>query len=346
MKAGVLFNERDIRYADFEDPKCGDDEVIIKVKACGVCGSDSHRILGQWKYELPAILGHEFSGVIVEKGKNVKKHNINDRVIAVPFIPCYECEYCKTGKFSLCENHGMIGAKSYGAFAELVKVPAANVLNIGDIDFEVAAMIEPLAVALHGVIGISPKVGDTVALLGAGTIGQLVLQWLKIVGVKQVIAVDISELKLNEAKELGADYCINAKDVNPVEEILRITGGRGVDIAIECAGSKITQEQCLLVTRKAGKIGYLGIGRSDILIKEDAFESIFRRELTLQGFWNSYSAPFPGEEWFKSIEYVSNGKIELKSLISHRYKLSEIKELFEMIGERKEEYNKIMVIPD
>lgn len=346
MKAGVLHGTGDIRYEDFENPKCGDNDVIVEVKACGICGSDSHRILHNWKYKVPAIPGHEFSGVIHEVGKNVTNFKSGDRVIAIPFIPCNECEYCRSGNYSMCDNHGMIGAKAYGGYAELAVVPATNLIKIDDdIDFESAAMIEPSAVALHGVLAINSNIGDTIAIFGTGTIGQLVIQWLKIAGVGKILAVDISERKLEGAKAVGADCCINARSVDAIEKIMELTNGRGVDIAIECAGSKITQEQCLLVTKKKGKIEYLGIAYSDIHLQEKSFENIFRRELTLMGSWNSYSAPFPGQEWYKSIEYVKNGKLDLKSMISHRYKLSEVKEAFDMINSRKEEYNKIMLIP-
>ncbi|MFO7151857.1 MAG: galactitol-1-phosphate 5-dehydrogenase [Bacillota bacterium] len=345
MKAGVLFGVNDIRYVDFPDPVCGEDDVIVNVKACGVCGSDPPRILRNWKYPLPAIPGHEFSGVIVEKGRKVENVEVGDRVVVIPFIPCRKCDNCLRGNFSLCDHYDMLGANLYGGFAEYVRVPSTNVLNIGDLDFESAAMIEPLAVALHGVYGIRPAIGDTVAIMGSGTLGQLVIQWLKICGVKDIIAVDISEKKLSEAKILGATICINAKEKNPVEEILKLTSNKGVDIAFECAGSTITQEQCLLVTRKKGKIAYLGIAYSDIHLSEKAFESIFRKELTLKGFWNSYTAPFPGEEWYSSIAYLKNKSINIESMISHRFELSRIKEAFDMIGGKKEEYNKIMIIP-
>ncbi len=138
----------------------------------------------------------------------------------------------------MCDDHGMLGAKSFGAFAEYVNIKATNVLPIGDMDFEDLAMIEPLAVAMHGVLNIGVQVGDTVAVMGSGTMGQLVIQGLKIAGAGTIIAVDISDNKLRESKELGADIIINAKDINPVEKIKELTGGKGVDIALECAGSK------------------------------------------------------------------------------------------------------------
>jgi L-iditol 2-dehydrogenase len=345
MKAGVLYKVNDIRYADFPDPICGENDVIVKVKAAGICGSDPPRILKNWRYSLPAIPGHEFSGIIAEKGKNVNNVGLGDKVVAIPFIPCYKCENCLKGNYSLCDSYDMLGSKSYGGFAEYVKVPSTNVLKIDSIDFESAAMIEPLAVALHGVLGIRPIIGDTVAIIGAGTLGQLVIQWLKVGGINDIIAVDISEKKLKEAEKLGATICINAKEKDPIEEIMKITDNQGVDIAFECAGSPITQEQCLLITKKKGKVAYLGIAYSDIHFSEKSFENIFRKELTVKGFWNSYSAPFPGQEWYKSIQYVRNKSIKLNEMISHRFKLSEIREVFDMIAQKKEEYNKIIIIP-
>lgn len=344
MKAAVIYGTGDIRYADIEDPKCGVEDVIIQVSACGICGSDSPRILKDWKYPVPGVPGHEFAGKIVEVGKNIQGFSLGEAVVAQPLIPCKQCIHCKSGFYSVCDDITMIGADIPGGYAEYVKVPASNVLKVGDMNLQQAALIEPCAVALYGVLGIEPKMGDTVAILGMGTIGQLVLQWCKIYGVRRVIAVDISEKKLAEAKALGADYCINGLKSDVEKEILELTNGLGADIAMETAGSKITQEQCLLVTKKRGKVGYLGIARTDILLKEKSFESIFRHELTLKGFWNSYAAPFPGAAWEKSINYIQDNRIELEKLISHRFPLKDVKDVFTMIEKRSEEYNKILLV--
>ncbi|MCM3570408.1 galactitol-1-phosphate 5-dehydrogenase [Neobacillus mesonae] len=346
MKAAVLHSINNIIYEDIEIKPLKEDEVRIKVMAAGICGSDTHKMVSKWKYDLPAIMGHEFSGVVVEKGKDVTKFEIGDRVLGIPFEPCYECEYCLKGEFSLCENHGMIGSKSFGAFAEFVNVKERNVLPIGDMDFEQAAMVEPLAVAAHGVMGIEPNIGDVVAVFGMGTIGMLVVEWLKVAGVKEIIAIDISDEKLQEAMERGCDKTINSLKEDLFEKINEYTNGRGVDIAIECAGSNITQEQCLLVTAKKGKVGYLGIAYKDVHLSEKAFENIFRRELTLKGFWNSYSAPFPGKEWTNSIDFLNQGKINVKDLISHRFDLCDTQKAFNLMINREEPYGKVMILPN
>lgn len=346
MKAAVLHSENHFVYQDIEIGVCQADEVKIKVMAAGICGSDTHKMVSTWKYPLPAIMGHEFSGYIVEKGENVTNVDIGERVVAIPFHPCNQCEYCKRGEYNLCENHGMIGSKSFGGFAEFVNVPAQYVLPIGEMEYEEAAMIEPLAVALHGVLNISPRIGDVVAVFGVGTIGLLAIQWLKIAGVKEIIAIDISDEKLTEAVKYGCGRTINPLKDDLEEKIYEYTNGLGVDIALECAGSKITQEQCLLITRKKGKVGYLGIAYADVTLREKAFESIFRKELTLKGFWNSYSAPFPGEEWKTSIDFINNGRIQLKELISHRFQLEDTQKAFNLMINREEAYNKVMIIPN
>lgn len=344
MKAGIFYEEGDIRYDDYPDPQCGDNDIIVKVKACGVCGSDPPRILHLWKYPRPAVPGHEFAGTVAEAGKNVKRFKVGDNVAVQPLIPCETCEHCRTGHYSMCDNIQMLGADRPGGFAEYVRVPETNAQPLGDVNLVEAALLEPCAVSLYGVLGIGPKIGDVVAILGCGTIGQLALQWFRMAGIHRIIAVDISPTKLAEAKALGADICINGMEQDTVKAVLEATHGQGVDVAMETAGSKITQEQCLLVAKKRGRVGYLGIARSDVLLKEKSFENIFRHELTLRGFWNSYSAPFPGAAWMKSIEAFQDGKIKFAPLISHRFPLSKVADAFQMIKERKEEYNKILFV--
>ncbi len=346
MKAAVLYEKNHIVYKDMEIRKCQPDEVKVKVMAAGICGSDTHKMIQKWKYDLPAIMGHEFSGYVVEKGSKVTDVNIGERVVGIPFLPCRKCEYCLRGQYSLCDHYGMIGSKSYGAFAEFVNIKATNILSIANMDFEDAAMIEPSAVALHGVLNIRPQIGDVVAVFGVGTIGMLVIQWLKIAGVKEIIAIDISDKKLQDAVKIGCEKVINPLKEDLVAKIHQYTNEMGVDIALECAGSKVTQEQCLLVTRKQGKVGYLGIAYSDVTLSEKAFENIFRKELILKGFWNCYSSPFPGKEWSNTIEFAKAGKIKLKDFISHRFALRDTQYAFNMMIERQEEYNKVMIIPN
>ena len=335
MKAALLKGLNQFEIETIEKPIPKEHEVLVKIKAAGICGSDIHKMQNEWKYELPMVMGHEFSGVIESIGSKVKRILIGDRVVVAPLIPCHECVYCESGKYQLCEDYTMIGSHRYGGFEEYVTVPEENVINIGEsISFEEAAMIEPLAVAAHGVMGLDPKIGDMVAVFGLGTIGILTVQWLRLTGVKKIIGIDIDSNKINSLEE------------SLEERIFKLTDDLGVDIAIECAGSKITEEQCLLITKKGGKIGYQGIAYSDVLLHQRAFENIFRREYTINGFWNSYSAPFPGKEWIHSAKFIEQGKIKLKELISHRYELAEIQKAFDLTVNREESYNKVMIFPE
>ncbi|MFC0423712.1 galactitol-1-phosphate 5-dehydrogenase [Lactiplantibacillus plajomi] len=346
MKASMLtaLNKFEVRDIDIADPK--EDEVQVQVMAAGTCGSDSHKMKSGWRYGYPSVMGHEFAGKVVKVGKNVTNVSVNDRVAVAPFKPCYHCYYCKVGMFQMCENYSMLGQQENGGFEQFVNAPAANVLSIGEMSYEDGALIEPMAVAAHAVFGIDAKIGDTVAVFGLGTVGDLVVRLLQTAGVKDIIGIDIDDAKLQKGIEEGCTHVINSAKTDLVEEINKLTDNRGVDISMECAGSKITEEQTMLVTARRGKIGYVGIAYADVTLHQQAFESIFRHELTLKGFWNSYSAPFPGKEWTTSIDFVNSGKIKINDLITHKFTLDQMQDAYDMITSRSESFNKVMFYPN
>ncbi|AVW11616.1 MULTISPECIES: galactitol-1-phosphate 5-dehydrogenase [Lactiplantibacillus] len=346
MKASMLtaLNKFEVRDIDIDDPK--ENEVQVQVMAAGTCGSDSHKMKSGWRYGYPSIMGHEFAGRVVKLGSNVSDVTIDERVAVAPFKPCYHCYYCKVGMFQMCENYSMLGQQENGGFEQYVNVPAANVLSIGKMSYEDGALIEPMAVAAHAVFGMHAEIGDSVAVFGLGTVGDLVVRLLKATGVKDIIGIDIDDEKLKKGTEEGCTHVINSSKVNLVDEVNRITNNRGVNIAMECAGSKITEEQTLLITARRGKIGYVGIAYADVTLHQQAFESIFRHELTLKGFWNSYSAPFPGKEWTATIDLVNSGKIKISDLITHKFTLDQMQEAYDMITTRSESFNKVMFYPN
>lgn len=346
MRAAVLRENNQITIEEVNQEPLKAKEVRISVKAAGICGSDTHKLQTKWKYDLPAVMGHEFAGEVTEIGDEVTSFSVGDRVAGIPFLPCYSCDYCLSGEYSLCENYEMIGSHYYGGFAETVVVPESNLLSIGELSYEEGAMIEPLAVAMHAIKGIDPDIGDVVLIFGAGNIGLLTIQTLKVAGVEKIIAVDIVDEKLKEARYFGADETIHSIEEDLEEKVSEYTEGKGVDIALECAGTPITQEQALRVVKKHGKVGYVGIAYKNVHLSKDSFEKIFRHELTVKGFWNSYSAPFPGVEWTKSLSFVKQGRINVKDMISHRFSLDEAKEAFDLILERQESFNKVMILPD
>ncbi|WP_422446626.1 galactitol-1-phosphate 5-dehydrogenase [Thermoanaerobacterium sp. DL9XJH110] len=313
-------------------PVCEDDEVLIRVKACGICGSDLGRVFYGSGHVYPIVLGHEFSGEIVAAGAGVSKFKPGDRVTAAPLVSCGRCFYCRSGRPALCESYNLIGTRINGAMAEYVKVKAANVLRLPEeVDFYSGAMVEPVTVAIHAVERIFLRAGASVALFGAGTIGLLTLQCLKARGAGKVFVIDVNREKLKIADRLGADKTLNPEDLDVVKYI-KDTGG--VDMVFETAGVPITQKQSLEVVKKQGSVVYVGTASRDITFPSQVFEKILRGELNITGSWMSYSLPFPGYEWDAAINYIKEGKIKTEPLISGIYKIEDLLKPFEQMQHR------------
>lgn len=348
MKGARLYGIRDIRVEDCPEPHVeSDEDVVIKVKAVGFCGSDISRYGKLGPHTPGVIFGHEFSGVVTETGSKVSHVKVGDGVAVCPALPCYKCDSCLQGKFAQCENLGVIGAKEPGAYAEYVKVNARNVLKLPDgIDFETAAGVEPASVAVHGFYRTNIKAGDTVAILGVGPIGLFAVQWAKIFGASQIIAIDIFEEKLSIAKELGADICVNSKEVDPITRVKELNDGKGVDIAVESAGTPFTSAQVFSLPKKGGTVTFMGIPYGDVPVPREHFEKIMRNELTVLGSWNAISAPFPGKEWHATLHFMKEGRIRVKPMVTHRISIDQIPETFEKIYKRDSFFGKVMVVPE
>ncbi len=346
MKAAILKAPGDLRYEEKAIPVIGVHDVLIRVKAAGNCGSDLKRIMEKGTHRFPCIPGHEFAGVIAEIGSKVSGLKKGDRVTAAPLIPCMKCEWCLQGQYNMCENYDYVGSRSDGAFAEYVKIPAANVVGLPDsVDFEDGAMTDPAAVALHAIRragGVGT--GQTVVILGAGPIGMLACQWAKIMGAKEVIATDVVEDKLKVSKKLGVDVTINARKEDVVERIMAETGGRGADMILEIAGSVETHKQSLLAACKRGKVVHIGRAYTDVLLSDEIFTKIFRKELNVYGSVNSNFSPHD-HEWKTTVHYMSLGRLKTKPLISHRLPLESIAETFRKMYNGEMFYNKIIFSP-
>lgn len=346
MKASVLISPGVSRIEFVDIPTISEDEVLIKVAYAGICGSDlprSQNENGARKY--PLILGHEFSGVVEKIGEKVKDISVGDEVAVAPLIPHPDSPFTKEGLYGLSDNYNIIGTGSNGAFAEYVKVPQAHVVKIPEeLNLETAAGIEPAAIAYHAFDISNMKVGDTVAILGTGSIGQFAIQVAKVFGAKKIIAVDIFDEKLNFAKELGADVTINSRTEDLFERIKEETDhGLGVNIVMETAGSSITQEQALLITRKNGTVVYVGTSHSQLKLSEEAVDNVLRGELTIKGSWNSYTAPYPGRAWTGTVEAMKRGQIVFTPMISHRIKLEDLNEYLSGMADRSIQFNKVVV---
>jgi L-iditol 2-dehydrogenase len=345
MKAVKLYEPGNLKIEDVEIPFISEDEVLIEVKAVGVCGSDIPRVLHKGAYRQGLTIGHEFSGVIVKKGSNVQDWQEGQRVTVAPLVPCMKCEYCVDGLYSLCNDYDYYGSRTDGAMAKYIKVSPKNLVLLPDnVSFEAGAMVDPAANAIHGLWAGNFRKGDKIAVFGMGAIGLFAIQFAKEMGADKIIAVDIHDEKLELAKRLGADITINSKNENPIEAIKQQIGG--VNFAFDTSGSPIAQDQAVSSCRKKGRVVFLGISHSPLELSKDSVNKVLRYELCIHGSWNSFSSPFPGREWTYSTELMERGKLNAEQIISHRYTLDEAPEVFNKIKNKEIVFNKIMFLPN
>ena len=345
MKAAVLYAPGDLRVERRDIPRIESaQDVLVRVKGVGICGSDLGRILHIGTYSFPMVPGHEFCGVVEELGTGVSGFKAGDRVVVAPILPCRECDSCSKGHYGQCDNYNYLGSRKDGAMAEYAVAPACNLIKMPDnMSFEEGAAVEPAAVTLHGMIQVGVNAGDRVAVLGCGPIGVFAINFAKLMGASDVYAADIDPQKFAPAKAAGADGCINSLETDAVEALLRETGGKGFDVVVETAGSHITQEQSLRLARKKGRVLYLGTAHRDVVLPPATFERIVRGELWVTGSWNSFSAPFPGREWHAILKYVSDGRFDLRSAVTHKISLDQLPETIVSMDKKEFVYGKVVV---
>jgi len=330
LKAAVLHGQDDIRIEEVDMPKIGDDEVLVRVKATGVCGSDIPRVLGTGAHFYPIILGHEFSGEVVEIGKNVSNVQVGDKVAGAPLVPCHKCIDCLRGYYSQCKHYSFIGSRTFGSWAEYVKMPAINAVKLpNEVGFIEGAFMEPITVALHGLFVMDFKGGSDVAIVGMGTIGLLALQCAMALGAKNIYAFDIDDEKLKIAKEYGAYCCINTGEKGFKDKIWEATHGRGFEQVIETAGVEFTEKLSLEIAANKGNVMFIGTPSKAISLEPREFEYLNRKELTVRGSWMSYSAPFPGKEWELAAYYLKTGQIKVDKLIDRKIAMEDIASAFD-----------------
>ena len=347
MKAVQLFAPGDLRIVDAPMPEVGDDEVLVKVAAVGVCGSDIPRVLKKGTYRMPLTIGHEFSGEIVTLGRRAEGWAAGERVTVAPLMPCYRCHWCRQGAYHLCDDYDYFGSRCDGALAEFVRAPTANLVRLpAGVDAEAGAMADPAATALHGIWRGSLGPGDTMAVYGIGAIGFFVVQWARLMGAQQIMAVDVYDDKLQLARELGATLTINALAEDAAARIQAATGGLGADLVIETAALQATQIQAIRSARKQATVVLLGISGDELPLPAAVVDKVMRHEVNVTGSWNSNSQPFPGREWFLSVDAMSRGLLQCRPLVSHRHTLEEAPAVFAAIGRRDFSFNKVMFVVD
>ncbi len=344
MQAAILENKNIITYRDVPTPMPKPGHVLLKIHAVSICGSDIMRyVKGHRAY--PMILGHECAGVITQVGEGVSTELIGKHAAVIPLVPCFECEQCELGHYSACHHYSFIGSRQAGGFADYVDLPERNALLLPDtLPMEDAALIEPATVARHILDLGKFAAGQTVMVLGAGSVGLMVVQWLRILGAKQIICSDIIEENLVTAQALGAHVTLNGRQVNVADVVKKLTGD-GVDLALEVAGSPQTLLQTIQVTRPRGQIVCGGNQPIDVSLPLSFIEDMMRKELSLNGCFMSYSAPFPGHEWTDAVEALSNGSLKMQPMISHRFPLSQAPQVFQDIGMHRLTHRKIILNP-
>jgi 2-desacetyl-2-hydroxyethyl bacteriochlorophyllide A dehydrogenase len=314
----MVEGELKLAVREVAEPTPGEHEVLIRVRYCGICGSDVHR------YRLGAALGigHEFSGDIVEVGRNVTGLQVGDRVAVEPHHSCGECFWCRQGaEIGLCEEF-YAGIERYeGAFRTYVKARDHQVHKLPDhLPYEHAALIEPTTIALHSVRLSGMKEGDVIAVLGLGPIGQLVARVARALGAGKVYATEASKSRIELAREV-ADEVVDVTAANPVDRILELTHGRGADAVFECAGSVSAAQQSVAVARKGGTIVVVSICFDWV---ELPFTSIALKGLTLKGFvcWS------PGE-YASALNLIADGRVDVAPLVTCQMPLDDIVQAFE-----------------
>jgi L-iditol 2-dehydrogenase len=345
MKAAVLRAKNDIRYEDIDAPIILPNEVLIEVRATGICGSDIPRVLGDAAHYYPIVLGHEFSGIIADVGEQVSNVKKGDRVTAAPLLPCHECIDCQLGHFSQCKHYKFIGSSVFGSWAQYVKVPARNIIKLPDnVSFEEGAFFEPSTVALHGIFNADFRPGFDAAVLGVGTIGQLAVQWLRILGAAHITAFDVDEAKLAKSKDMGADVCINTSEEGFKDEINKIVENRGIDYVFETAGVTFTQKLSLDIVANKGTVCFIGTPTADLNLSPPIFEKILRKELKLTGSWMSYSAPFPGKEWMLTADALARKVLKCETMIHEKFALSDVDDAFDLYRKHIPMSGKVLLV--
>jgi L-iditol 2-dehydrogenase len=344
MRAAVLEGQCQLAYREIPDPVPGDAEVLLEVRASAVCGSDIHRFMrGHRTY--PMILGHEAAGIVSAVGHGVDASLRGRSAALVPLVPCHTCAQCRAGRYSACATYSFVGSRRDGAFAELVAVPASNLLLVPDnVPFEEAALIEPSTVARHMLDLGRFTSGDTAVVFGAGSIGLMLVQWLRILGARLIVATDLVAANLEAARGLGAHVTLDAARDDVPAEVVRLTGA-GADLVLEATGSPAALGQTVEVARPRGAIVLGGSQPPEASVSMAFVETLMRKELTLAGCFMSYSAPWPGHEWTDGLTSLLDGGLDMAGMISHRVPLSEAPEVFAEIAAHRLSHRKIVFDP-
>ena len=330
MQKGAFMRGTDkMIIKEIEVPEVGEKEVLVQLEYVGICGSDVHYFhhgnCGAYKVNLEEdyMLGHECAGTVVKVGANVKDLKVGDKVALEPGITCGQCEFCKAGKYNLCPDVVFLATPPVqGCYEEYIAFPENMCFKLPEnMTTKEGCLIEPLSVGFHAANQGDVQVGESVVILGAGCIGLVTLLACKAHGAGNIIVADIVDARLEKAKELGATHVINSKEVNALEEIARLTGGKGADKVFETAGSPITIARTAFAVKRGGTITLVGLSAQEEINYN--FAQIMDKEATIKSVFR-YRNIYP-----KAIEAVSAGAIDVNGIVTHEFDLEHIQEAFE-----------------
>ena len=343
MKVLMLEAYNRFSYEDMADPEIGVEDVLVRVKACGICGSDIHGMDGSsGRRQPPIVMGHEASGVIAEVGSAVTQWEPGDRVTFDSMMSCGRCGFCRQGKINLCDNRRVLGVscgeyRRHGAFAEHVVVPQHVIYRLPDaLSFEHAALVEPLSVAVHA-IGRTPLVlNDTAVVVGTGMVGLLVVQALRVAGCGEIVAVDVDQGRLDLACQLGATLGLRADRDDVLDAVQQQTKGRGADVVVEVVGHTDSVKTAVAVVKKGGHLTIVGNLSPTV---ELPLQSIVTREISMIGTCGSCG------EYPACLEMMSRGSVRVEPLISSTAPLSEGAQWFDRLSHPDSGLLKVVLIP-
>lgn len=331
MNGLVLESIGNLKLKRVEKPAPGNSEVLLKVKACGICSSDIPRIFKTGTYHFPTIPGHEFSGVIEEVGENVDESYIGKRAAVFPLLPCFDCEPCRQGQYAQCKNYNYFGSRCDGAFAEYIAVPVWNLVPFDDnLDYEIGALCEPFAVSIHAFEAAGNlSADDNIAIIGTGTIGFMIGLIAKLHGVKNVIMCGRNKSKIEFAQSLGFSTADTSSE-DFEKQIEHITGGKGLKTVFEVVGSPASVNLSVKACGTMGEVILVGNPTGDIEFEKAVYWKILRQQITVKGIWNSV---YSGEnsDWTKAISILENNADLFRKLITHSFTLEQAEEALDTV---------------
>jgi D-arabinitol dehydrogenase (NADP+) len=330
MKAVRIDRPGALAVIDARLPKLADDELLIRVMASGICGTDIHIFRGEYLGDYPVIPGHEFSGVVERVGKSVTRFQTGDHVAVEPNIACDNCVNCLNNRHNFCLNWKAVGVTQPGGMAELVIAPEKAVFSIADLPFEAGAFVEPLSCVLHGTERARIRMGDQVAILGTGPIGCLLLQAARLQGAAWVSVAEKNPARLELARQLGADRCLSSLDELEKDRY---------DVVIDATGAIPVMARTLDYVRHGGTVLLFGVPPSGKEVSFEAFK-IFQKGLTVLSSFTSL------RNSYQAVALLRSGQVKVDGLISHRLPLEEFERGINLIEQGRENVRKVMILPN